>query len=473
MPHSQCDKVEAAIFSQPWAILQADLEGIIAIAERQISDVNLAAAIREKRNSGGRGEASGPVAVIPVFGPIVPRGGLFANVSGAVSVDGLTDCFNAALADDGVESIVFNFSSPGGQIAGIHEFARHIWKARGTKPITAYVSDMAASAAYWLACACDRIVADRTAKVGSIGTIAVWTDDSAAKKKAGIKEKIFFSSRSPNKYLDPNSPAGQRELQQQLDDLAEIFMGEVAAFRGVAVERVENDFGKGSALLAEPALIAGMIDAVDCMESVLAGAHGAQAGMVLEGVTMKNVLMSAAGNAGKGTNGKTGKAATRAEQDEDDDKPGDEAEEQEPKKDEDKDASAETTEPEEDDEEREKEEARKAKAANAGVYEIAFAAGIRAERNRLREIRELGIAGHRQLVEDAMFKTFLSAAETAIAYTKAEGRVRKVSGQMRREESAGINVPIAPEASGMTSDQEAVAAMLRGARDYSSKDRRA
>lgn len=473
MPRKQCDKIEAAIFGKPWAILQPDLDGIIAIAERQLSDVNLAAAIREKRGTGGQGKVPGPVAVIPVFGPIVPRGGFFSNVSGAVSVDGLTACFDAALADGDVESIVFDFSSPGGQIAGIHEFARHIFKARGTKPITAYVSDMAASAAYWLACACDRIVADRTAKVGSIGTIAIWTDDSAAKKKAGVKERIYFSSKSPNKYLDPNSPAGQRELQAQLDALADIFMGEVAEFRGVNIERVENDFGKGSVMLAEPALVVGMIDAVDSMDSVLTGAHSAQAGIVLEGATMKNVLMSAAaGKPGKGASGKAGKTVTRAENDDDENNPEDGAEEQEPREpeEEEDDTSAETNEPDEDSEEREKEEARKAKATNPKVYEIAFAAGIRAERTRLQEIRELGLAGHTKLVEEAMFTTFMTAGETAIAYAKAESRSKRVAGKMRREESAGLNVPIAPEASGMTSDQEAVAAMLRGARDYKAKD---
>ena len=77
--------------SAPWAIHPEALATILSIiAERAGGYKPSAEEIRE-RLGGRRAEdgepASGPIAVLPMFGPVVPRAGLFSDVSGAVSIE--------------------------------------------------------------------------------------------------------------------------------------------------------------------------------------------------------------------------------------------------------------------------------------------------------------------------------------------------------------------------------------------------
>ncbi len=122
MPHNLCDKVRAAIFAEPWAILPESLDLIIGIADRTIADRELAMSIRESRGGDMEARKSRCAAVIPVLGPIFPHAQAFNYVSGATSIDALTRDLRWALADRDVDHIILNIDSPGGQAK--HRFCR-------------------------------------------------------------------------------------------------------------------------------------------------------------------------------------------------------------------------------------------------------------------------------------------------------------------------------------------------------------
>ncbi|MCD8349580.1 MAG: S49 family peptidase [Planctomycetaceae bacterium] len=469
MPLKLCDKVRAAIFAEPWAILPESLDMIIGIADRAIADRELAMSIREARGGDLEPRKARCAAVIPVLGPIFPHAQAFNYVSGATSLDALTRDLRWALADRDIDHIVLNIDSPGGQVTGVHEFARLVRSSCAVKPITAYVSGYAASAAYWIACAADTIVADRTAKVGSIGVIAAWTDDSAARKAQGLRDYVIVSSQSPNKYMDPKSAAGRREIQEQLDAMATIFIGEVAEFRGVPSTIVAETFGQGSVFLAEKGVSLGMIDQIAVLDDVLANGPATQPSPShMEG----NAMLKSTGLPIT-----SAKAAPRAsDEDEDDDIPAAATTTPDDEDDDDGSPSAEVDEDDGDDNDEEDQAARKArakanratKAKAPAVWEAVFRAGIEAERTRLREIRELGLVGQKALVEKAMFGTPMSAAQLAVAYTKAESRSREATGKARLEESGGVNVPVtsvgASASSAANEGQELINAIADGIR---------
>lgn len=60
---------------------------------------------------------------------------------------------DTALADSIVGAVLFQFDSPGGEVAGAYELAAHIYAARGVKPMSAVVSDVTTSGAYLQAAA--------------------------------------------------------------------------------------------------------------------------------------------------------------------------------------------------------------------------------------------------------------------------------------------------------------------------------
>ena len=257
------------VASTPWAILPSMLETISAIARRENDpleavEARLGRPLQNTRAVSLRGD----VAVVPVTGPIFRYANLFTAVSGGTSLDVLATDFAAALDNPAVTSIVLNIDSPGGQAAGIAEFAQMVRAA--TKPVVAYVDGQAASAAYWIAAAADRIVMSKTAEVGSIG--AVVSIDMARSKAGGVIEIV--SSQSPKKRPDVATDEGRAQIQTRIDALAQVFVEDVAAYRGVPLASVLQEFGQGDMRIAAAAVALGMADSISTLELVIAGLTG-------------------------------------------------------------------------------------------------------------------------------------------------------------------------------------------------------
>lgn len=257
----------SAAMSVPWAIRPETLRVILEIANREGEGPEaLAAKLGRPLENTYAVEMRGGVAIIPVTGPIFRRANLFTQMSGAVSLEMLTRDFAVALEDPAVNAIILSFDSPGGEANGVNEFAAMVHAARGKKPVRAYVSNLAASAAYWIASATDEIVMDAAAMVGSIGVVAAVPDPSVSRSR----DLEFVSSQSPKKRPNPTTEAGQAQIQNLVDSLADVFVASVARNRGVSTEKVLRDFGAGDLLVGQLAVDAGMADRLGSFEQVLA-----------------------------------------------------------------------------------------------------------------------------------------------------------------------------------------------------------
>lgn len=258
-----------AIARDPWLIESSALEQILAIAQR-LNDAPEAVATQLGRplDNTRTVQMHGSVAEIPVTGPIFRYANLFTEISGATSLEVLARDFHTAANNPAVSRIVLNMNSPGGQSTGIAEFAGLI--RASTKPVAAYVGDLAASACYWLAAACDQIIVSPTALLGSIGVVMSYRPSST---RDGEKPPIeIVSSQSPLKRADPETEKGRLEAQRVVDQLAAVFIADVAAYRGVSQETVLADFGRGGILVGAHAVAAGMADRIGTLQSVLIGA---------------------------------------------------------------------------------------------------------------------------------------------------------------------------------------------------------
>ncbi len=288
MSARQCERIVSATTRQPWAITPEGLDLVLGIAQRRISDPQAVLASPVERREGGRIHMRDGVAVLSVMGPIFPRADFFTHISGATNIETLALRFGEALAAPDVKGIVLHIDSPGGQITGVHEFAEQVFAARNIKPVVAYISGTGASAAYWIASAAGRVVADVTAVLGSIGVVAAWTDEREARRAQGLTDYEVVSSQSPDKRLDPASAEGRDALQRLLDATADIFIADVARNRGCDAARVTEQFGRGGVMLAAEAVRAGMADAVGGLENVMAALSGA------DGANKKEAHMDAA-----------------------------------------------------------------------------------------------------------------------------------------------------------------------------------
>lgn len=262
-------RVLAAVCGAEWAITPEAMQGILTIAQRQNEDPEaVEARIGRPLENSHRTEIRGSVAVIPVVGPLFRRANLFTRVSGATSYDVVAQDLRAAVDNPSVKSIVLNVDSPGGMASGVSELASHVHDARAQKNVVAYIGGMGASAAYWLASAASSVVASRTALIGSVGVVV-------GVGKKGDEEEIV-SSQSPYKRVDPSTSEGRARIQATVDNLAAIFIEEVAKYRGVSDEHVSTKFGQGDVLLGQQAQSAGMIDRLGTFEGLISELNSTQ-----------------------------------------------------------------------------------------------------------------------------------------------------------------------------------------------------
>jgi ClpP class serine protease len=253
-----------------WAIVPEALAALVEIATRdQLTADDLALVAQQlgrPLDNSHAVELRGPVAVLPVIGPIFRYADSFGLISGGTTVETLAQDFAQALANPQVGAILLNIDSPGGEATGIAELAAQIRAARGVKPVVAYAGGDCCSAAYWLASAADLLVIDSIAQVGSIGAVMAVPNPDAAGRVATRLE--FVSSQSPQKRPDPRTEGGRSQIQARVDALAGVFIAQVAANRGLSEAQVAAT--EGAVFVGQAAVDRGLADRLGSYEGVIA-----------------------------------------------------------------------------------------------------------------------------------------------------------------------------------------------------------
>lgn len=211
------------------------------------------------------------VAIIPVEGTLVHKWGLHP-FSGMTGYDGIAAKLVMAVDDPEVRAIALEIDSCGGAVSGCQDLADLIYAASrrggGAKPIWAILSEVAYSAAYWIASACDRIVLPETGGVGSIGVVIMHVDWQDALDEAGIKVNLIHAGAHK---VDGNPyarlpEAVRADLQAEVEDIRLMFAEAVARNRGLKVKAVlateARCYPGGSRSGRETALDLGLADAV-------------------------------------------------------------------------------------------------------------------------------------------------------------------------------------------------------------------
>lgn len=282
-------RILAAVAGSVWAIEatkgRAVLDFLVLAASgRHRSDEEMDAILAERPDRAKRHEAAAvhsgsagepvAVAVVPLYGTIVPRDTDGMATSGAATAESFAAQVAAAAADPRVGGIVLDIDSYGGNAQGVPEAADAVAAASAVKPVVAVANHAAASAAYWIASAAGELVVTPSGEVGSIGVLSMHEDITRALEAAGIKQTLIQSSISPHKgEMHPQSPLSEdtrAALQARVDAVAERFVGAVARGRGVSRERVLADFGGGRMLAADRALAVGMVDRIGTLDAEIA-----------------------------------------------------------------------------------------------------------------------------------------------------------------------------------------------------------
>lgn len=205
------------------------------------------------------------VAVLPLQGVIAKRMNMFTSISGGTSSELVGADLASALKDPQVHSILLDVDSPGGTVDGVQALAGAVMAARSVKPIVTLASGLIASAAYWIGSAAQAVyIADATTVVGSIGVVATHQDVSGAEAQRGVKTTEIAAGkykRIASNY-GPLSDDGRQTIQEHVDYLYSMFVGDVARHRGVSESAVLNRMADGRTFIGQQAIDAGLVDGI-------------------------------------------------------------------------------------------------------------------------------------------------------------------------------------------------------------------
>ena len=217
--------------------------------------------------------ATNGVAIVPILDTLVNRGAWLDSRSGLTSYEGIGAQIRDAAGDPEVHAILLDISSPGGEAAGMAGVAELVRSVRQTKPVLAFVNDMAASAAYGIASAAHEIVVSPTSILGSIGVVMIHADRSGELAAQGIRPTLIFagSHKVDGNPFEPLSDAVRADLQVSVDAHYDQFVGLVATGRG---DRLNMDGARATearTFIGADAVARGLADRTASFDEVLAG----------------------------------------------------------------------------------------------------------------------------------------------------------------------------------------------------------
>ncbi len=192
------------------------------------------------------------------------------DIKGAIAsdreanADSIATALRRAYEDKKVRGIILRINSPGGspvQASYIYDEVNRLKKSRPDLQVYAVISDLGASAAYYIASAADHIYASRSSMVGSIGAYIATFGVDKAMEKLGVTRR-FYGSGEHKALIDPFQPEDEvaaRHLRATVKNIHDHFIESVQAGRGERLKESPELF-TGLVWTGEQALELGLID---------------------------------------------------------------------------------------------------------------------------------------------------------------------------------------------------------------------
>ena len=285
---SKFSHLSSLVFNKPLMVTQDYAETIaVVLSDRLNLDVEglqIKSDAKEQREVA----TSKGVAIIPIVGSISHRPTGIEAMSGMTSYATLQKQFEAAFNDPNVGSILMDIDSPGGSVAGAFDFRDYLMSKKGTKPVYALARDAMCSAAYLIGSTADKVYATQTARVGSIGVVAMHTDASGKMEKEGLKPTFI----SAGKFKTAGNPYEKLEgdklkyLQDSVDESYDMFINAVADARGIDKKVIRDT--EARVYGGKKAVEIGLADGIRTYESVLAEMSAPN--FTTQGTRMENEL---------------------------------------------------------------------------------------------------------------------------------------------------------------------------------------
>ncbi|MEM7696912.1 MAG: S49 family peptidase [Verrucomicrobiota bacterium] len=227
-------KLYEMLYTEPWEVLErTHAAWIMALNDHVASGRELTPPSREAlgRSRSNKDERwycpvelsdDGRLAVMSIQGTMGKRLSWLETYCGGCDLAHVDRDLEELRADDRVETVVFDFDSPGGLALASSDTTERLLKLTEEKRTVAYSDGLMCSAAYKMAAGCTEIYAAKSAEVGSVGTFAAIVDRSKEYDELGRKVHVFRASKYkamgyPGKPVTDAELALMQERVEQLD----------------------------------------------------------------------------------------------------------------------------------------------------------------------------------------------------------------------------------------------------------------
>lgn len=218
--------------------------------------------------AGGDRNAEYSVLRIPIEGAIAEQSSPFLGAVGG-TVSQVRRALDTAAGEKAVRGILLDINSPGGGVTDsdvIWQMVRDFKDANPDTEIIALMGDMATSGGYYIAAACDWIIARPTTITGSIGVIMNSLNYGKGLEEIGVHAVTIKSPDTPYKdMLSPTRqmlPEEEAKLTAIVQELYERFLTVVDEGRPELDRDQVRALATGEIYSAEQAYDAGLVDDV-------------------------------------------------------------------------------------------------------------------------------------------------------------------------------------------------------------------
>jgi protease-4 len=218
------------------------------------------------------GTSEGKVLVVPIQGIISDRPEEGFMRTRPSSLQEAVSHLRKAARDPQIKAVVLQLDSPGGTVTASDILYRELldFKEKTGRPVVAAMMDVAASGAYYIALAADRILAHPTTVTGSVGVIFMRPKVAGLMDKIGVGFEVTKSGK--NKDLGSpfraTTPEEERLFQAMADQLGKRFQDLVARHRTLSAEQLA-EVSSAKVYLADEALRLKLVDLIGYMPEAL------------------------------------------------------------------------------------------------------------------------------------------------------------------------------------------------------------
>ena len=224
---------------------------------------------------GGDRGARDTVLRIPIEGAISEAAAPLIGGSGE-TVSRVRRALRAAARNKDIKAVLLDINSPGGGVTDSDEIHHLLseFRQREGKKVLALFGDTAASGGYYIAVACDRIVARPTSITGSIGVIISSYNYADGLAKLGVKPVTLISPDTPYKDIlsgtRPMTDDERGKLIAIVQEMYERFVDVVDAGRSNLDRAGVKELANGLIYSAQQAERNGLIDGIGSADDALA-----------------------------------------------------------------------------------------------------------------------------------------------------------------------------------------------------------